>query len=744
MVKKKAKKKVAKKKATKKKAVKKKTTKSGDSSYDGKGSKEKVEKRVEEEGIGNGWKQVGSNVLEVEPYNITSSQQTEGIESKTTDSDGIGDGWKQEGWKGEREITANGGSKYGEGKFGEGPYGGKESKEEEEQKLIGEAEDEDVENVDISSKSEDKIVGATICGFSVPDQPTKIDTLGFEPYTTAIKNFLSHKDTKAPITMSVEGEWGSGKTSFMMQIEEKLKSKDSIIVKFSPWRYDDQESLWTAFVLAFTKQIAGQLGFCHSLKSYFKLLYARFNWQEDWIEFTRIIIKFFAYIILFVFIIISLWAGWIPYIDETGSKTFISVCGAAAVVWQVLKKGREVIGNPFKSDLKKSIQTADYTSRISIIEKFHNDFRKMVENYAGKKRIYIFIDDLDRCGIPQAAKLMQAINLMISDNPQVVFIMGMDREKVAAGLAVKDKELIRYLKPEMIGQKSDGYEGTDWITGLRYGYTFIEKFIQLPFAIPKPTNSDIDNMMGLSIESKAIKEDIRDVKDGDDSRKKKEIRKDGESEKNQKDVERKQLELKIADDSNQVGEIVHMVSSSLDFNPRRIKQFINLFRLRAYIAYETQLLILPEDVGITNGVTLEQLGKIVAISLRWPLLLEALAKDENLLTELSKFAEGGIDHTSLTTEVAKHYSQDNQLMELIRFGCVRGKAEPYEFTKNTLSGAKIDKILQVSPRIRSVEVANLEVMVSDTIGISDAGMAEVKTSEKSTESSESEVNKEVG
>ena len=76
------------------------------------------------------------------------------------------------------------------------------------------------------------------------------------------------------------------------------------------------------------------------------------------------------------------------------------------------------------------------------------------------------------------------------------------------------------------------------------------------------------------------------------------------------------MELRLADDSEQINQIVHMAVPFVGFNPRRIKQFINMFRLRAYIAYETQLLILPEDVGQTEGVTLEQLGKIVTISLR--------------------------------------------------------------------------------------------------------------------------------
>jgi len=49
----------------------------------------------------------------------------------------------------------------------------------------------------------------------------------------------------------------------------------------------------------------------------------------------------------------------------------------------------------------------------------------------------VFIDDLDRCEVPKAADLMQAINLMIGDGSPLFFIIGLDRGKVAASIAFK-------------------------------------------------------------------------------------------------------------------------------------------------------------------------------------------------------------------------------------------------------------------------------------------------------------------
>ncbi len=58
----------------------------------------------------------------------------------------------------------------------------------------------------------------------VKDTPEIEDALGFEPYVEAIADFLTARDTKPPITLSIEGEWGCGKTSFMNQLKQALEN----------------------------------------------------------------------------------------------------------------------------------------------------------------------------------------------------------------------------------------------------------------------------------------------------------------------------------------------------------------------------------------------------------------------------------------------------------------------------------------------------------------------------------------
>src|SRR5437773_7830742 len=92
---------------------------------------------------------------------------------------------------------------------------------------------------------------------SVSDQPTSKDTLGFTPYVEAISRFLLNEDTSPPLSLSVEGDWGSGKSSFMKQLKSKIEEpvapnttrKKVFTVWFNAWRHDKSEAMWAAFAL---------------------------------------------------------------------------------------------------------------------------------------------------------------------------------------------------------------------------------------------------------------------------------------------------------------------------------------------------------------------------------------------------------------------------------------------------------------------------------------------------------------
>jgi hypothetical protein len=109
------------------------------------------------------------------------------------------------------------------------------------------------------------------------------------------------------------------------------------------------------------------------------------------------------------------------------------------------RKLAELVGNPLQLHLTNYIRDPKYETRTTFIETFHSDFELLIRTYAEGQRVFVFVDDLDRCEIPKAADLMQAINLLISDSAPVFYILGLDREKIAAGLVLTFGITVTYL-----------------------------------------------------------------------------------------------------------------------------------------------------------------------------------------------------------------------------------------------------------------------------------------------------------
>ena len=484
--------------------------------------------------------------------------------------------------------------------------------------------------------------------------------------------------------------------------------------------------MWTAFAIEFIRQISSSQSRFQKFKSCITLNFRRFSWENRTVDLLRVLSIWFSFLLFTSAIIILFFSKGFQWSDslsqgffadssslwQNAFKWLLSLGGGASLLGLIISamfKLKSIAGSPFDFDFNKYFKSPDYENRVAFIENFHNDFKNIVNAYAGDNKIFIFIDDLDRCDIPKAAELMQGLNLMISDNPHLVFIIGMDREKVAASFAVKHEKLLPYLSRN----------SNDQIKGLEYGYAFIEKFIQLPFSIPQPGKMEIqDFLKNVSTKynqkekkphqtkiiigkmfQKIKKQDSVDLSISKQLPQG-EIKEETQREKTIKDEiqkSRERIRFEITGDSQTIQEIALMVAPALDNNPRRIKQFLNLFRLRTYIASATGLFDFREDYD--KCLTLEQLGKFVAISLRWPLLLADLDANRQLLIELQDKALG--KNANPLSDSAKYWGTQQKLLEILSSGCLNDDYSQ-NFDKEqkcSLSKLNLDKLLQVSPRV---------------------------------------------
>jgi formylglycine-generating enzyme required for sulfatase activity len=150
-------------------------------------------------------------------------------------------------------------------------------------------------------------------------------------------------------------------------------------------------------------------------------------------------------------------------------------------------------------------------------------------------------------------------------------------------------------------------------------------------------------------------------------------------------------------DSPTVRNVIMMVAPALDYNPRRIKHFINVFRLKVYIANETGLFFEERDEDnnlLYPSLTFEQLGKFTAISLKWPLLLSDLENDKQILAKLEKIVRGWLSRAN-EEESIRYWGSYSKLKDLMAYGHEKSAAN----SKFSFAALNVDKLLQVSPKV---------------------------------------------
>ncbi len=490
------------------------------------------------------------------------------------------------------------------------------------------------------------------------DEPAQEDELGFASYVEAVKTFVTSESTKPPLTISIEGEWGSGKSSFMQQLKSSLDD-DQVTVEFNPWKHEKQEAVWAAFALKFLEDIRDESNFCEEVINRVELWGKRYTsnlsgWAQLKAAFT---------IIAFIVPAIALVSLWIKF----GTDIVISGFGLSQAEvgnWELLLLSGGALGavltymriwSRLRTNLVGSLEQnlADYATdpgygdRIGFINSFHNDFENILDVYVeDDERVFVFIDDLDRCSVPRAADLMQAINLILSSDDRLVFILGLDRARVAAGMAAKHDELLEVLDDDPTNESSK----------LGFGYQYLEKFIQIPFLVPEPKEEDIRGLMMGDSDNDEFEEDIGDY-----------------------------WEEILDEYETNLEEIVDMVVPALGSNPRQVKRFMNLYQLRAVLAHVEGVLELGDSIS-PNKITLPQLAKFVIISIQWPQLISKIYNDPTALDRLIAWRE----EKEGDIEGLEQWASDPELLDLLDYG----ESERYD-----LRTVNVGSLMKISPRV---------------------------------------------
>lgn len=480
---------------------------------------------------------------------------------------------------------------------------------------------------------------------ALADTPSEVDLLGFSDYAEALADFIKNEKTSKPLTIGIDAPWGMGKTTLMHMIRNQMvqqatKHKRSFpVVWFNAWKYDREESLWAALVLEILTQVRKQFNVWQQAWFWVELNWKRF----DWGRLLQSVLKSLAYVLGIGLLgavglgtaLLGMGTTLQEAIQRLGQYT--RIVGGLGVITALYATGKEAfdrIAGPFDLKISQYVREPHYEERVGFLSQFEEDFKRVIDviTDGGKWPLIVFIDDLDRCAPPKPVEIVEAINLLL-DAEHCVFIIGMDAQTVAGSIEAKYKDLKDYL-----GDADDSGE-------LTLGQRFLEKIVQINFRIPRVESRVVGSFIDASLDTLQAqqptpsKEGVAEVEEliKAEQRGGKSLREAVQAIRAARpDILKKVIEearreafVKSFDDSEDVRRAIREAAPYLALNPRKIKRFINLFRLLALIANRRGLL----ETGI---IQLGLLAKWVVIETRWPDMVKGITADKGFIERLKQ------------------------------------------------------------------------------------------------------------
>lgn len=302
------------------------------------------------------------------------------------------------------------------------------------------------------------------------DQPAAIDLLGFDVYARALQGVIENKQARTPFIVGIFGRWGTGKTTLMRLIEERLKPGGSATVWFSAWVYGREDEIWAALMQCLVTQISKRLRFVDKLR--FSLgLYARgLAWDRLLLTSPQILIR--ALLIAAPVVIAGILTT-APQISGSIATALTSagLFGSALVAWRILKPVFDKIGSASGFDMSLT-RSMDFEQHIGFLDRFREQFSRLVKSLpASTQRVVVFIDDLDRCEPEKALQLLDSVKVFL-DVPGCIFVLGLDVQVIKRALELKYPQ-------DPVAQRE-----------------YLSKIVQLPFHLPPSTEADLRAYLG--------------------------------------------------------------------------------------------------------------------------------------------------------------------------------------------------------------------------------------------------------
>ena len=364
------------------------------------------------------------------------------------------------------------------------------------------------------------------------DSETMSDYLNFDYLIDAVESIAM--DAKlTPSTIGVYGDWGSGKSSLMQMVEEKIKSEynDTSCIRFNGWLFEGYEDAKTAFCGTILDALRANKSIPSKAKTRITNLLKK-------VDGKKILMK----------------GGSIALdILLSGGVGSIATLTAETITNALKDKISNATSDDVKEVLKGVLADKKDSSNRNDIKKFQSEFKKILDE-SKIEHLVIFVDELDRCTPDTVLDIFAAMRLFLFVE-KTSFIIG------------ADSRLIDYA----IKTRYQNIPGN----GLDISKEYLEKLIQYPITIPKLDELELERYLTcllLESEIENIAECVKSDKFYEPINQEKLV------------SEHKEKEERIKEALLLSRSVSPILAAKLNGNPRQCKRFLNTLFMRAQMA----------------------------------------------------------------------------------------------------------------------------------------------------------------
>jgi len=324
------------------------------------------------------------------------------------------------------------------------------------------------------------------------------DRLGFGGLARGISRFLRNRATGAPLTLAINGDWGSGKSSLMQLVCADLLQFHHYPVWFNAWHHQKEEHLFAALLGAVRKQ---------AVPPVLSLPGPVFRLHLLWLR-SR---KHFLIMMLVVFIATALLAVTVPSIARFDLTRVVPTIETFAAFWQPLLgvfttlvaawAAVKIAVKPFHvnpalllTTLRDSMSVKTAAAQNDFRDQFARQFSELTQ--ALPQRLVIVIDDLDRCRPAAVLDVMEAVNYLTSAGECMV-IFGMARERVLASLGLAFKDIAEELAlMDTASAAGEGDADPSVVRRRNFAADYLQKLVNIEITVPSTRDRPLHALFG--------------------------------------------------------------------------------------------------------------------------------------------------------------------------------------------------------------------------------------------------------